>query len=346
MTGLAATIGVGNIAGVATAIITGGPGALFWIWCYGLIATAMKFTEARLGPEVPHRPRRADAGRPDVLPARRAGLAGAGLDLRLIAGVACLFTTPFTQPNSIAVVLDSQFKQHAVEPQHVDDRRRRDQPQPSGDRRRARGAHLAGDHRRREVDWPRRRKALAVQGRLLPDRRADRDRDAHRAIAGGAGVVFHDAFSLETVAGTTVGGSWAPSWAALRYGLARGAYANEAGYGTAAVVYGVAKSNRPDQQGLNAVMEVFIITFVTSHDQRADDSAHRHVEARGRRKRRRRVRGVQLRDPRRRRLDGRVLGVPVRLHDAHGLVVLRRAVPGVSLRRRASSCPTAGCTAC
>src|SRR5690606_38610979 len=33
MTGLAATIGVGNIAGVAMAIIQGGPGALFWIWC-------------------------------------------------------------------------------------------------------------------------------------------------------------------------------------------------------------------------------------------------------------------------------------------------------------------------
>jgi AGCS family alanine or glycine:cation symporter len=41
-------------------------------------------------------------------------------------------------------------------------------------------------------------------------------------------------------------------------------YANEAGYGTAAVVYGVAKSDRPEQQGLNAVMEVFIITFVTA----------------------------------------------------------------------------------
>jgi AGCS family alanine or glycine:cation symporter len=51
---------------------------------------------------------------------------------------------------------------------------------------------------------------------------------------------------------------------ALSYGLRRGAYANEAGYGTAAVVYGVAKSSQPEQQGLNAVMEVFIITFLTS----------------------------------------------------------------------------------
>jgi AGCS family alanine or glycine:cation symporter len=41
MTALAATIGTGNIAGVATAIVSGGPGALFWIWVYGLVAPAI-----------------------------------------------------------------------------------------------------------------------------------------------------------------------------------------------------------------------------------------------------------------------------------------------------------------
>ena len=51
---------------------------------------------------------------------------------------------------------------------------------------------------------------------------------------------------------------------AMRYGLARGIYANEAGYGTAAVAYGTARSERPVQQGYAAVMEVFIISFVTS----------------------------------------------------------------------------------
>jgi len=51
---------------------------------------------------------------------------------------------------------------------------------------------------------------------------------------------------------------------AMRYGLARGIYANEAGYGTAAVAYGTAKSASPTQQGLNAVIEVFVVSFVTS----------------------------------------------------------------------------------
>jgi len=51
---------------------------------------------------------------------------------------------------------------------------------------------------------------------------------------------------------------------ALRYGLARGVYANEAGYGTAGVAYGTAASREPLQQGLNAVLETFIVSFMTS----------------------------------------------------------------------------------
>jgi AGCS family alanine or glycine:cation symporter len=51
---------------------------------------------------------------------------------------------------------------------------------------------------------------------------------------------------------------------AMRYGVARGVYANEAGYGTAAVAYATARSREPLRQGLNAVMEVFIVSFVTS----------------------------------------------------------------------------------
>lgn len=48
MTALAATVGTGNIVGVATAIATGGPGALFWMWMTGLVGMATKFSEALL----------------------------------------------------------------------------------------------------------------------------------------------------------------------------------------------------------------------------------------------------------------------------------------------------------
>ena len=48
MTALSATVGVGNIAGVATAIAVGGPGALFWMWVTGLLGMATKYSEAVL----------------------------------------------------------------------------------------------------------------------------------------------------------------------------------------------------------------------------------------------------------------------------------------------------------
>jgi AGCS family alanine or glycine:cation symporter len=74
-------------------------------------------------------------------------------------------------------------------------------------------------------------------------------------------MVFRDAFSTRAAFGGFLG---ATIMEAFRYGIARGVYANEAGYGTAAVAYGTAKSQRPDQQGLAAMMDVFIITFITS----------------------------------------------------------------------------------
>ncbi|UCF69475.1 MAG: sodium:alanine symporter family protein, partial [Acidobacteriota bacterium] len=48
MTALAATVGTGNIVGVATAIAAGGPGALFWMWITGIVGMATKFSEAML----------------------------------------------------------------------------------------------------------------------------------------------------------------------------------------------------------------------------------------------------------------------------------------------------------
>ncbi len=48
MTALAATVGTGNIVGVATAVILGGPGAVFWMWITALVGMATKYSEAIL----------------------------------------------------------------------------------------------------------------------------------------------------------------------------------------------------------------------------------------------------------------------------------------------------------
>src|SRR5678816_4144118 len=109
MTALGASIGTGNIAGVATAIVSGGPGALFWIWVYGFVAMAIKFAEATLG--LSFRESRGDTVLSGPMYYLRDGYRSPALAwiFALVAAVAALTTTPFTQPNSMALVLKTVF---------------------------------------------------------------------------------------------------------------------------------------------------------------------------------------------------------------------------------------------
>src|SRR5260221_825604 len=109
MTALGATIGTGNIAGVATAVVTGGPGAVFWIWAYGFFAPAIKFTEAVLGLEFRVVGGEGLSGGPMHYLRDGMKMPRLGWLYAFVAGIAALTTTPFTQPNSIAVVWNSQF---------------------------------------------------------------------------------------------------------------------------------------------------------------------------------------------------------------------------------------------
>jgi AGCS family alanine or glycine:cation symporter len=241
MTALAATIGTGNIAGVAAGIVSGGPGALFWIWCYGFFATTVKFSEAVLG--VTFRDTDRESVRTGPMYYLRDGLRSPALAwiYALVAGVAALTTTPFTQTNSIALVMNTAV--------HV----------PTW----MTGVIVA------VLTW------LVIIGGIKSIGRAAEKLTPLKVglyLAGGIFVigsfadripdvlalVFREAFSTRAVAGGSLS-----MLVAMRYGLARGMYANEAGYGTAAVAYGTAQSGQPVQQGLNAMMEVFIVSFVT-----------------------------------------------------------------------------------
>ena len=262
LTSLAATIGVGNIVGVATAIVAGGPGALFWIWCYGFFAMATKFSEASLG--LHFRIADGDSALAGPMYYLRDGIKSPALAwiFALTAGVACLFTTPFTQPNSVAGVLDTQLNEHGLNL----------------------GSWQMADSRFQVnalvigcvmalLTW------LVIVGGIKAIGRAAEKLSPLKVmlyVVGGLiviglnaarlpevfALVFREAFSFRAAAGGTSG--WLVMNAAMRYGVMRGVYANEAGYGTAAVIYGVAKSSRAEQQGLGAMMEVFIISFVTS----------------------------------------------------------------------------------
>lgn len=240
MMALATSIGTGNIAGVATAIISGGPGALFWIWVFGLFAAATKFAEATLG--LRFREVIDDRTRTGPMYYLRDGLKQPWLAwlYALVAGIAALTTTPFTQPNSIAVVWKSEF---AI-PTWVT------------------GIIVA------VLTW------LVIIGGVKSIGRAMEKLAPLKVglyLLGGVivlisfadelpavlALVFREAFAMDSALGFGM-------FIAIRYGIARGVYATEAGYGTAAVAYGTAKSDRPSQQGLQAVMEVFIVCFVTA----------------------------------------------------------------------------------
>jgi alanine or glycine:cation symporter, AGCS family len=244
MSALGATIGTGNIAGVATAVVSGGPGAVFWIWCYGFFATAVKFTEAVLGIHYRRTDRTTLSAGPMHYLRDGMKMPRLGWIYALLAGVAALTTTPMTQPNSIAVAFKSEFGI------------------PSA----ASGIGIA------ILAW------LVIIGGIKSIGKAAEKLSPLKVflyLAGGLVVIvthldrvpgvfaliFREAFSPQAAAGGAAGIAMSQ---AMRYGLARGIYANEAGYGTAAVMYGTARTDNPVHQGLNAVMEVFIISFVTS----------------------------------------------------------------------------------
>ncbi|WP_458397469.1 alanine/glycine:cation symporter family protein [Anaerotignum sp.] len=109
-TALAATIGTGNIVGVATAVGTGGPGAVFWMWMTGLFGMATKYGEATLA--VKYRVKAADGsyiGGPMYALERGLGQKWLGVLFALFTGIACFGIGNMTQGNSIAESVNGTF---------------------------------------------------------------------------------------------------------------------------------------------------------------------------------------------------------------------------------------------
>jgi AGCS family alanine or glycine:cation symporter len=110
MTALSATVGTGNIAGVATAIAIGGPGALFWMWVTGLFGMATKYAEAVLA--VKFRIKHENglmSGGPMYYLSRGLGWKWLGSLFALFASIAAFGIGNMVQSNSVADVLESSF---------------------------------------------------------------------------------------------------------------------------------------------------------------------------------------------------------------------------------------------
>ena len=250
-TALAATIGTGNIVGVAGAIALGGPGAVFWMWISAILGMMIKFAEATLA--VYYRKRQGSEwiGGPMYMISR-----GLGEKWRFLARIYCFFGVfaafgvgNATQINAVITGIDQVIVNFGGE---------------VAVRRNLGvglilaviiGAVLLGGAVRigkaAQILVPFAACAYLILCIGVLTLRAD-------AIPGAVAAIFQGAFSPRAVTGGIVGSCFR----ALRIGVSRGVFTNEAGMGTASIAHASAEVSHPAQQGLMGIMEVFLDTIV------------------------------------------------------------------------------------
>ena len=242
-TALASTVGVGNVAGVATAITLGGPGALFWLIVSGLLGMATKFSEIVVA--ITYR-RRDETGtfRGGAMYILKDGLGlpRLGALFALLTAVAGFGIGNMVQANSVAESLRASFD--------LD-------PRVAGALIVVlAGAVIIGGIRRiadvTQFLVPFMCLAYLLGASLILIRFADR-------IPEVVVLVVNSAFTGHAAVGGFAG---AAVMAAVRYGVARGLFSNEAGLGSAPIVHAAARTDHPVRQGLYGIFEVFVDTVL------------------------------------------------------------------------------------
>ncbi len=245
MTSLSATIGTGNIAGVATAVFLGGPGALFWMWMTALVGMATKYAEAVCAVKYREQDELGNyVGGPmyyikNGLSSKWYWLAPA---FALFGAIAAFGIGNGVQANGVAHVVNENFgvpaEATAVVLMIL-----------------TAGVILGGITR-----------IGAVAGKLVPFMAV-----AYivagllvlliniGAIGDAIGLVFTHAFTPSAAEGGFAG---AAVWAAIRFGVARGVFSNEAGLGSAPIAHAAAETAGPVNQGLIAMLGTFIDTII------------------------------------------------------------------------------------
>lgn len=244
-TALSATIGTGNIAGVATAIFLGGPGAVFWMWLTALVGMATKYAEAVLAVkyrEVDERGRYVGGPMYYIRNGLGAGWGWLASLFAFFAMVAAFGIGNTVQANSVARALE----QNLAVPDW------------------ATGVVLAvltfavivgGVKRIGQVaEYLVPFMAVAYVGGALVILIANAP-----AVPAAIALIFEDAFT-----GTAATGGFAGAGivAAIRFGVARGIFSNEAGLGSAPIAHAAASTNDPVRQGSIAMLGTFIDTIV------------------------------------------------------------------------------------
>lgn len=245
MTSLSATIGTGNIAGVATAIFLGGPGALFWMWMTALVGMATKYAEAVCAVkyrEVDERGKHVGGPMYYIKNGLGAGWGWLAVLFALFAGIAGFGIGNMVQTNSIAQAMNSSF---AI-PEWIT------------------GLVVAilvaavilgGIERIASVAEklvPFMAVTYILAGIVVLVLNADQ-------IPNAFSLIFTHAF---TPVAATGGFAGAAVWAAIRFGVARGIFSNEAGLGSAPIAHAAAQTKGPVSQGLVAMLGTFIDTLI------------------------------------------------------------------------------------
>ncbi|CBJ81063.1 putative alanine/glycine transport protein (AGCS family) [Xenorhabdus bovienii SS-2004] len=245
MTALSATIGTGNIAGVATAVVMGGPGALFWMWMTALLGMATKYSEAVLAVRFRETDKNGNyVGGPMYYIKNGLGKKWIWLGtlFAFFGSIAGFGIGNTVQANSVADVLQSNF---GIE-----------KTATAGILVILVGAVLIGGIKR----------ISDVAGKLVP---------VMTVGYFGAGIIvlalnitaIPEAFvliikSAFTPVAAQGGFAGAAVWAAIRFGVARGVFSNEAGLGSAPIAHAAAKTQNPIRQGLIAMLGTFIDTII------------------------------------------------------------------------------------
>jgi len=250
MTALAATVGNGNLAGVATAIATGGPGAPVWMWIAGFFGMATKYAEGFLGVKFRIKNKLGEMSGGPMYYARH-GIKNEkiakfmAMFFAICGAFACLFGTGnMAQSNSMALAFNDQFGvpfwlTGLVISTIV-------------------GAVILGGIKR----------IGAVSERLVPAMIIFYFIGAMIIIIANIsnlphaiGVIFKSAFSIKAVGGAMVGTSLKQ---AMILGVRRGMLSNESGLGSAAIAQSASKSTDPSRNGLIAMTGTFIDTIVVN----------------------------------------------------------------------------------
>ncbi|MCM3667203.1 sodium:alanine symporter family protein [Mesobacillus subterraneus] len=239
MTALAATVGTGNIAGVATAVFTGGPGAVFWMWITAFFGMATKYAEAVLAVKYRVEDENGEmSGGPMYYLERGLGQKWLGVLFALFGAVAAFGIGNLVQSNSVASVVQSTFSVPAW----------------------VTGivltiftalAILGGIKSIGKVTAlfvPVMALFYLVAGLAVMIMNFD-------LVPAAIALIFTDAFTGEAVAGGALG-------TVIRMGVARGVFSNEAGLGSAPIAAAAAKTDLPGRQALVSMTQVFIDTIV------------------------------------------------------------------------------------